>query len=423
MKKSRILIGLLLLVSCLLVGCEDFSDLLIEVEEIVFDNFEKDTTKSKYQEKENADQDDFKIDVIEEEIIDWEEEEETEIGQPQVILETDEVGYAYQLISEELKPLYHEILKVLEDQLEKIEINTISIEDMDYIFRCVLNDHPELFYVEGYVYTKHTRQEEIRRIEFSGNYTMDKEESVVVQNEIDKVVNNFLLGISVADDEYTKVKYVYDYLINQTQYNLEAKDNQNIISVFLNGQSVCQGYAKAMQYLLTELEMESTLIIGTVTSGERHAWNLVRVNDAYYYVDSTWGDASYVFDTVDAETKISNNTINYDYLCVTTEQLLKTHQINNVVPVPECIESKDNYYVKENSYFDEIDTIKMETLFERAFEGEEESVTLKCASQTTFQEILRIMIEEQDIFRYLEDGNTEVSYTYNEQQLTISFWL
>lgn len=454
-KRSRLLIGVLLIISCLLVGCEDFSDLLVEVEEIVFDNLQKESAESEYQETDNAIEDDYKIDMIEEEIgednlfshvIDPEiiepqmegtqaqgyqvegsqvEDSQVEDSQTQEMQNKgrQEFSYAYQLLSEELKPLYHEILQILEEQLEKIKINTTSIEDMDYVFRCVLNDRPELFYVEGYVYTKHTRKDEIKRIDFSGNYTMDKDERIVKQKEVEEIVSGILSEISLAEDDYAKVKYVYDYIGNHTEYNLEAKDNQNILSVFLYGESVCQGYAKAMQYLLTELGVESTLVIGTVNLGEGHAWNLVNVNDAYYYVDPTWGDASYVFESSDVGTNSKDMTINYDYLCVTTEQLLKTHQIKNVVSVPDCTETKDNYYVKENCFFDSMDNKKMETLFERAYESEAPSVTLKCKNQDVFREILKIMIEEQDIFNYLDYGNTEVSYTYNDQQLTISFWL
>ncbi|MBD3921158.1 hypothetical protein H8B09_20490 [Paenibacillus sp. PR3] len=62
-----------------------------------------------------------------------------------------------------------------------------------------------------------------------------------------------------------------------------------------NGLAVCDGYATALQLLLTKVGIEAKVIEGTANNGsgkgyEAHAWNLVKLDGLYYHVDPTWGD-------------------------------------------------------------------------------------------------------------------------------------
>ena len=87
---------------------------------------------------------------------------------------------------------------------------------------------------------------------------------------------------------------------------------------------------------------------------------LVKVNGQYYYLDATWGDASYLTESGNGDALA---TINYDYLCITTQDILQTHTIDNPIPVPNCIVMLDNYYVKEGLYISSIDGMVMEKIF------------------------------------------------------------
>jgi hypothetical protein len=161
---------------------------------------------------------------------------------------------------------------------------------------------------------------------------------------------------------------------------------------------------------------------GLVDSGENHAWNLVKVNGAYYYVDVTWGDASYQSDASDWDNGYVPE-INYDYLCVTTEQLQRTHTIQNYVPLPECTAEADNYYVRENTLFFEYDSEKMSLLFQKLGTEGYPDVTVKCNDADTYSSIYEALIEQQDIFDYLPEEKDTISYTLNEKQLSMTFWM
>ena len=349
-----------------------------------------------------------------------EEPEQTE----QVIKREEEKGYAYSMLPEDERTVYLEIRDALVKFEEDVRVSTYDKDVISHAFQCVLNDHPEIFYVDGYTYTEYTLGDILKKITFTGTYRFSQEEIKQKQHEIDNYVNQCLLGIPEDADDYAKVKYIYEYLIHHTEYDASAKDNQNICSVFIEGKSVCQGYAKATQYLLNEVGIFSTLVLGRVIGGEGHAWNLVRIDGRYYYVDTTWGDASY--QAVGSGAGYPGEkipTINYDYLCVPTEQMSLTHTLDNVVDLPECNSMEDNYYVREGFYFTEWDREQIERIFREEYEKGSAYVTLKCSSYDVYSRMHNALITDQEIFRYLDCPDGVVSYSDDEKQYSMSFWL
>ena len=335
-----------------------------------------------------------------------------------------EFAYAYHCLNEKEKDVYEEIYHILITFGEDKPLSITEAERIGEIFQCVLNDHPEIFYVQGYTYTTYTRGDEVVRLTLSGTYTMTPEEAAMCREGIDAYVSECLAGLSAEASDYEKVKYVYEYLIDHTEYQQDSLENQNICSVFLNGKSVCQGYAKATQYLLNEAGVFSTLVIGSVSQGEGHAWNLVQMDGNYYYVDTTWGDASYQLEEkTDDAWEQSSPDINYDYLGVTTEQLKRTHNLNNVVPLPFCVSMDCNYYVKEGTYLTSGDEETLKQLFETKFVQNKGYITLKCMDDTVYHAVRKILIEEQKIFAYLHQTDGTVAYSDNQEQLSLSFWL
>ena len=331
--------------------------------------------------------------------------------------------YAYQKLPEAEQIAYLEILDALTNFRQEVKLSIFDKEKIAHVFQCVLNDHPEIFYVDGYSYTEYTLGDVLKKVTFTGTYRFSQSEVAQKQAQIDNYVNQCLAGMPEDADEYEKVKYVYEYLIHHTDYDAAAKDSQNICSVFLERKSVCQGYAKATQYLLNRAGVFATLVLGEVVGGEGHAWNLVRIDGAYYYVDTTWGDASYQAVGGGDYPIEKIPTINYDYLCVTTEQMEQTHTQDNVVEMPECTSMDANFYVREGVYFTEFDEKKIEKIFTDSYERGDTYVTLKCEGPDIYRKMQETLIGEQGVFRYLDCPDKAVSYVENEKQYSLSFWL
>ena len=343
------------------------------------------------------------------------------------LLEEGGSRFAYESLDAQEQIWYEEIEQALGEMTDTVKLSTEPIgqgldeQDIDRIFQCVLIDHPEIFYTTGYTYTKYSRGDRTVGIDFAGTYSLPREEAVNKAEEIRGRALEWLLDIPSDASEYDKVKAVYEKIIFSTDYDLNASDNQNIASVFLGNSSVCQGYAKATQYLLNHLGVMCTLVQGTVDTGEAHAWNLVRVDGDYYYVDTTWGDASYRMEDGSGQEELPE--INYDYLCVTTQELLRTHRIESVVAMPECTATQANYYVREGVYFTSYDAEQMQSIFDRAWESGRTEITLKCADEECYREICRVLIDEQEIFSYMPENSSTIAYAQNGKQLSLTFWV
>ena len=105
-----------------------------------------------------------------------------------------------------------------------------------------------------------------------------------------------LLG---AEREYAVVHTVHDLLIVKTDYdfdlyNSSLSGNEDasedpafyIDGVFLNGKTVCDGLARAFNFLCAMEGVESVRVTGSFSSSP-HAWNKVKVGGEYFNVDVT----------------------------------------------------------------------------------------------------------------------------------------
>lgn len=360
-------------------------------------------------------------------IIETQPEETKTVEQEQditILAETESASsITFLRLSLEEQKVYSEILSSLLNLEKEITLSTKDTSLIDKAFQCVMLDHPEIFYVDGYKYTEYSSDEVVEKIVFAGNYIYDAEEIRSRQEKIAEAAAKITAGAPDTADEYEKVKYVYETIIQNTEYDTASADNQNICSVFLNGRSVCQGYAKALQYLLREMGMDAGLVIGTVREGDGHAWNLVSVNDNWYYLDATWGDAFYLFGEAEQEQQPKNASVNYDYLCVTTEQMEQTHVMDMPVALPECTSLADNYYVREGLYFEQYEEARIQELFTAAIAEGKETVTIKCSDNSAYESICIELLDHQKIFDFIQTSEGSIAYTDNKEQCSITFWL
>ncbi len=321
--------------------------------------------------------------------------------------------YAYEQLGKSEQTVYDEMLAAILDQEEKVKLSTIDTEIMQRAYTAICSDYGGLFWVDGYVYTRYTKGKELVSLEFSPKYTMTQEERKDMQDQIDGIVEIWLTGISQEASDYEKAKYIYELLAMNTKYVKDAQDNQNIISVFIRQQTVCQGYACAVQYLMGKLGIQSVIVSGKAM-GEPHAWNLICLDGDYYYMDATWGNNGY-----ENKEGVETPFINYNFMAMTTEEMLMGHQPNEELELPECSAILNNYYRKEGNYIEEWDPDGIGMILAAAWE-ERRVITLRFSDESLKEMAFQYFIQEGHLADYCSEI-TQINYIEDSQWKEISF--
>jgi len=112
----------------------------------------------------------------------------------------------------------------------------------------------------------------------------------------------------LASDDWERARAVYVWLTENIAYDADAYfSGRRAVTdpdgVFRTRKSVCQGYAELYREIGTSLGLEIEVVSGYAKgysyragrsfSGTNHAWNVVRLDDAWHQFDATWG-AGYV---------------------------------------------------------------------------------------------------------------------------------
>lgn len=330
-----------------------------------------------------------------------------------------EVGYyCYEQLTDAEKTLYDRMLYAMENRCTaRIEVEEASEDAIDRIFTCVCYDHPEVFDVSGYrLGKKQSRVTGEIHYEFEANYLYDVDTWNSLRGQIDQICASVLAGVDPSADQYTRAKFVYDYIIGSTDYDSSADQNQTMVSVFLDGRSVCAGYSAATQYLLQKLGIRCGIVSGSVIENDvavSHAWNILMLDGQYYYMDTTYGDP-----VLEGESSYDFGP-DYDYFCVTTQDISVDHVIDeSKLAAPVCTAVDDNYYHREGKYFVTYDTDQLTRLFESMEANGEKTLSIRCADEGLYQEMKTNLIDNYGVFDYIPDTE-EHGYRTNDDLYTI----
>ena len=279
--------------------------------------------------------------------------------------------------------------------------------DMALLFEAVFRDNPQFFYlnreyrIEGRSIDDKTYYDTIIL-----QYLFPLEQRQKAVSEFEIALSDMLSNTPESDDQYETELLLYDRLAHYCTYNTAAASDTadedsmayTAYGALVEGSAVCEGYAKAMQLLLTNNDIAATSVSGVaLESQEAHMWNLVEINGALYYMDPTWSD--------------SNDNGSHAYFNLTTEMLERTHSLNEeYLTLPPCTITADNYFVRSGTYIDTYERKKIAKTIAGCVSDGQTTIQLQFSPKTFDNGLL-----------FIKNGNLILPYDLPKVKWTLSF--
>lgn len=272
------------------------------------------------------------------------EPELTFIEEARLEHEGNELYFKYNLLSDSQKELYLMACEAVEAGNKTFYLGDlkIDVDPAQEALKAMWYDHPEYFwytsqYTINYMETKAFSVELSYYPELMSKFETNK---IAFQRVVDALVERAQEKSSVLDQE----RLIHDYIAKSTQY-IETPLDQTAWSCLIERKTVCAGYARAFQVVMMELGIPCYLVTGDVVSSdgtvERHAWNAVKIVDAFYAMDLTSNDC-------DEKDCILYNKYNFAYSSFPGQYVVD----EDSVAFPDCTETrysfKNTYGIDEN---------------------------------------------------------------------------
>ena len=236
----------------------------------------------------------------------------------------------YNKLSKNERKLYKKILKGIKSLESIVEINaTFKKTEICEILRGIIYDHCELFYLD------------INSIEYSNNkiylkYLLNLCEIGCFENKIVRYIkNNF--SICKEKTDYDKVHFVHDFIAKTVVYD---SNKSSFLSIINKGSGNCMAIAMLAKLIFDYLNICSILC---ENSKNKHAWNLVKIDNKWYELDITKDINKY-------------GVIIHTFLNITTDEMVRMCGLTNNTNI-KCLSNDANYYQRNNLIFNNIDQI------------------------------------------------------------------
>ena len=192
-------------------------------------------------------------------------------------------------------------------------------DDLMTMVISTLADYPEfgcLYSKVSYYYMGNSNGNRITRILIKSPYESSELKEITLDyvNRLKSFINVPLKDSSMSTME--KMLYVHDKIVVQADYIDDGTPYSHIASnILMKGQGVCQSYAGIFNNAMSMLGIDCIYVMS-----DSHAWNAVRIDGLWYYVDVTWDDPVGVSD---------RSYTSHQYFLVKKNEFSHSHELEN----------------------------------------------------------------------------------------------
>ena len=252
-------------------------------------------------------------------------------GTPEEDAEPEIFYYYYTRISREERLLYDAMLAlaqnysadpVSESRLLDTNPSTDEFaESYTRAYNALVRDHPELFWIaqskvqyECKYYLLPSFGGKYKVVltlsDTDGQQTVNEDGLTIYQQEqarLEEAADALLAQVDFTQSQAGIALQLHDLLIDSAWYNTNAGEYDYAHTAYgalvedsegNPGGALCDGYSLAYEYLLQKAGLTCIVISGSAgaseTDTEKHAWNLVRLDEDWYEVDATWDDLDFL---------------------------------------------------------------------------------------------------------------------------------
>ncbi len=318
------------------------------------------------------------------------------VTQPALLNRAGLLRHHYMQLTAAEQQAYNIMLERLPGFPESIPVDHLSDESLSRVFTALVLDQPMLFQIST-IYYKKTTNSAGEALAFLPEYRMSQAEYAARCEALANVIKTF--SVPQYGSEYERELALHDQLVRHCSYSdtAEQLEKSTVYGALVEKSASCEGYARAMQLLLSTQNIECYIITGEATNlaGVKggHAWNKVRIDGDWYHLDSTWNDPI---------TEDGRHITSHAYFNVNDEQLKITNEINDLQN--PCTATKANYFVREGLIYTEIsrsDEAAIAYAIRKAVANGDNAVEVRFSDAIALENGLDYLFTQQHVYRIL----------------------